>query len=85
MHGNGGANQLCRDLRLEIRKGKDEVWLEGENFWNVGRSEGRNARLLPPDSGRPHGIAGHIDNAVLLTWALLMTICNNGDNNPYYA
>ena len=67
MHGNAGANELSRDRRLEIRKGKDEVWLKGENFWNVGRSKGRNARLLPPDSRRPYGIAGHAGNAVLLT------------------
>jgi hypothetical protein len=59
--------ELSRDLRLEIGKGKDEVWLEGEDFWNIGRGKGRNARLLPPDSGRPHGITGHADNAVLLT------------------
>jgi len=61
------ASQLSRDRRLEIRKGKDEVWLKGENFWNVGRSKGRNARLLPPDSRGPHGIAGNTDDAVLLT------------------
>jgi hypothetical protein len=27
----------------------------------------RNARLFSPDLGRPHGITGHTNNAVLLT------------------
>src|SRR5262249_38500634 len=51
MDGNASADQLCRDLRLEIGKGENEIGLEREDFRNVGRSEGRNARLPSPDLG----------------------------------
>ena len=67
MDGNAGADQLCRDLRLEIGKGENEIGLEREDLRNIGRGEGRNARLLAPDLRRPHGITGHADDAVLLT------------------
>ena len=67
MDGNAGADQLCRDRRLEIGKGEDEVRLERKDFRNIGRGEGRNARLLAPDLRRPHRITGHPDDAVLLT------------------
>ena len=56
MDGNACADQLCRDLRLEIGEGEDEVRLERADLRNIGRGEGRNARLLAPDLRRPHGI-----------------------------
>jgi hypothetical protein len=56
MDGNACADQLCRDLRLEIGKGEDEVRLERADLRNIGRGEGRNARLLAPDLRRPNGI-----------------------------
>jgi hypothetical protein len=67
MDGNARADQLCRDLRLEIGKSEDEVRLERENLWNIGRGEGRNAWLLAPNLQRPHSITGYPDDAVLLT------------------
>src|ERR1700730_2739734 len=56
MDGNACADQLCRDLRLEIGEGEDEVRLERADLRNIGRGEGRNARLLAPDLRWPHGI-----------------------------
>jgi hypothetical protein len=56
MDGNACTDQLCRDLRLEIGEGEDEVRLERADLRNVGRGEGRNPRLLAPDLRRPHGI-----------------------------
>jgi len=36
MDGNAGADQLCRDRRLEIGKGEDEVRLERKDLRNIG-------------------------------------------------
>src|ERR1700726_978014 len=55
MDGNACADQLCRDLRLEIGEGEDEVRLERADLRNIGRGEGRNARLLAPGLRGPHG------------------------------
>ena len=63
MDGNAGADQVCRDWRLKIGKGKDEVWLERNDLRNMGRGEGRNARLVAPDVRRPHRITGHADHS----------------------
>ena len=56
MDGYASADQLCRDLRLEIGEGEDEIRLEREDLRNIGRSEGRNTRLLASDLRRPHRI-----------------------------
>jgi hypothetical protein len=64
---NACAYKLCRDRRLEIGKGENEVRLERKDLRNVGRSEGRNARFLTPNLRRPHRIPGYPDDAVLLT------------------
>ena len=56
MDGNACADECCRDLPLEIGEGEDEIGLEREDLRNIGRGEGRNARLLAPDLRRPHGI-----------------------------
>src|ERR1700730_5505459 len=56
MDGNACADQLCRDLRLEIGEREDEVRLKRADLRNIGRGEGRNARLLAPDLRRPYGI-----------------------------
>jgi hypothetical protein len=45
MDGNSGADQFRRDRCLEIGEGEDEVRLEREDLWNVGRCEGRDARF----------------------------------------
>ena len=49
MDGNSGADQFCRDRCLEIGEGEDEIRLEREDLWNVGRCEGQDARLLAPN------------------------------------
>jgi hypothetical protein len=66
MDGNSGADQFCRDRCLEIGEGEDEVRLEREDLWNVGRCEGRDARLLAPNLRWPHRITGHPDDEILL-------------------
>jgi hypothetical protein len=67
MDGNAGADQLRCDRRLEIGKGEDEVGLEREDFWNIGRSKGRDARLVTPDPRWPHRVTGYPRDSVLLT------------------
>jgi hypothetical protein len=36
MYGDAGADQLRRDLRLEVREGEDEIGLEREDRRDVG-------------------------------------------------
>ena len=55
-----------RDVRLQVGKGQHQIGRERENFRNVGRGEGRDARLFAPHTRRPHRIAGDADNAVVL-------------------
>src|ERR1700720_1268112 len=56
MDGNACNDQLCRDLRLEIGEGEDDVRFKRADLRNIGRGEGRNAQLLAPDLRRSHGI-----------------------------
>ena len=66
MHGDIGADQLGRDVGLQIGKGEHQVGLEREDFRHVGGDEGGDARLLPPHLRRPHRIAGDADDAAVL-------------------
>ena len=46
MDGNACADQLCRDLRLEIGEGEDEVRLERADLRDIGRGEGPPSRIV---------------------------------------
>ena len=66
MDGDAGADEIGRDVGLQVGEGQHEIGLEREDFRDVRRDEGRYPRLLAPDLRRPHGIAGDADDAVLL-------------------
>src|ERR1700690_2668880 len=66
MDGDAGADQVGNDVSLQIREGENEVRLELEDFRNVGRNKRRYTGLLAPDPRRPHRVAGHADDPVLL-------------------
>jgi len=40
------ADETGGDLRLEIREGQNEVWLQGQDPVDVGRGEGADAGLF---------------------------------------
>src|ERR1700694_4802873 len=66
MNGDAGADQIGRDIRLQIRESQNEIRFELQDFRNVGRDEGRYPRLLAPDLRWAHRVAGNADDPVLL-------------------
>ncbi len=67
MHGDIFADQFGDDVSLQVGKRKHQIRLQIENLRHVGRDKSRDARLLAPHLRRPHGIAGHADNAAIFT------------------
>ena len=59
------AEQFGRDLGLQVREGEHEVGGEREDLGDIGRGEGRDARLFLAHTRRADGIARHADDAVL--------------------
>ena len=54
------------DVRLKIGERQNQIGLQRGDLGNIGRREGRDARLLAPRLRRPHHIAGDADDAILL-------------------
>ncbi|MDV7396210.1 hypothetical protein RZS08_32755, partial [Arthrospira platensis SPKY1] len=54
------------DLGLEVGEGQHQIRLQGQDFRHIGRGEGRDPRLLAPDLGRAHRIAGDADDPARL-------------------
>ena len=57
-HRYPGANQVTRDIRLQIREAEHEIWLERENSVHMCCRERRYPGLLA-GFGRPNGVAAH--------------------------
>ena len=66
MSRNAPTDQRGDDIGLEIGKAQDQIGLQVENFWDVGRCKGRDARLFAPGLGRPHAITRDANDAILL-------------------
>lgn len=63
---DAGANEIGDNVRLQVGEGQHEIGLEREDFWNVRGDEGGNPGFFAANAGRPHGVAGDADDAVLL-------------------
>src|ERR1700686_4084027 len=48
-----GADQIGDDVRLQVRESENQVRLELQDFWNVGRDKCRYPGLVPPSRRRP--------------------------------
>ena len=58
---SSAAMSACRSEKVSTRSG-----FERDDLLEVGRNERRDARLLAPHLRRPHRVARHADNAMLL-------------------
>ncbi len=61
------AREVGGDGSLNVGEGEDEVGPQRFDAADVGGRERGHTRLLAAHFGRPHGIAGDADDAVLLT------------------
>ena len=67
VHGDAAADQLRRNVRLQVGIGQHEVGVQRENAVDIGAGERRYARLFAAHLRRPDGEAGHSNNARILT------------------
>ncbi len=58
-------DQRGDDVGLKIGEAEDQIGLQAEDFWNVGRGEGRDASFVAAGFGRSHAIARDADDAIL--------------------
>ncbi len=64
-HRHALAQQRGGDICLQIRKGQYQVGPQRQDPGDIGRGEGRDARLFLADPRGAHRIAGDPDNAIL--------------------
>ncbi len=64
--GDAGLGEVGGELSLQVGKGQHQVRLERQDLRNIGGDERGNPWLLLAHLRRPHRVAGHADDPVLL-------------------
>ena len=54
---DAAADEIGDDIRLKIGEGENEIGFQRQDFFNIGRSEGADARFFAPRNRRAHRIA----------------------------
>jgi hypothetical protein len=65
VNGKSCAREVSSDRCLKVREGENQIGLQRDDLRDVGRGEGQDL-VSRADLGRPNGISGDADDAVLL-------------------